>query len=233
MQHFFVNQDLSGSHAVITDCELLHQLLHVLRFEKNDECVLLDGNGGKSNGIVETIDKKAAIMKLNDYQTFEKLKRSIALYIAISKKPATFEFIIQKATELGVTDIIPIITERCQVREIRNEKRLLTIIKESAEQCERVFLPKFHPVLKFTNFIENPPPGKILTGDARMHDIELGKTKISANESVNLVIGPEGGLTEKELSEIHKIGGQIFILGSNVLRMETAAVATLAVILFR
>jgi len=231
MQHFFVSQDIFGSHVVVTDGELLHQLVHVLRFKKNDECVLLDGNGGKANGIIETIDKKVAIIKLSDYKTFEKPKRNIALYIAISKKPFTFEFIIQKATELGVTDIIPIITEHCQVREIRNEKRLLTIIKEAAEQCERVFLPKLHPVLKFMNFIENPPDGKILTGDARMHDVKLGEIKISANENVNLIIGPEGGLTEKELLEIHKIDGQIFILGDNILRMETAAVAALSVIL--
>jgi 16S rRNA (uracil1498-N3)-methyltransferase len=232
MQHFFIDQDISGEHAVIVDEEILHQMKHVLRFEVGDTCVLLDGKGGHASGTIETMDKKAIILKLIDFEKFEKPARKIALYVAIPKKPATFEIILQKATELGVTDIIPIITDHCQIREIRNEKRLLYIIKEATEQCERLFLPKFHPILKFEKFIESPPDGVILTGDARMHDIKLGEMKIDSGKNISLVIGPEGGLTDKELADIHRIGGKIFVLGDTVLRMETAVIAALSVVLF-
>lgn len=233
MQHFFIDQDLSGKHIVITDQELLHQMRHVLRFEKDDECIFLDNKGGKAKGIIENIDKKGIIAKLIEYENSEIPKQKVSLYIAISKKPATFELILQKATELGVTDIIPVITERCQVHEIRNEQRIFAIIREAAEQCERLILPKLSPVLKWEKFIGTKPEGKILTGDARMYDSKLSEIQIDKNEDVNLVIGPEGGLTERELNDIHKIGGKIFILGNTVLRMETAAIATLSIVLCR
>lgn len=233
MQHFFIDQDISGKHVVISDGDLLHQMRHVLRFEKGDECIFLDNKGGRAKGIIENVDKKGIIAGLSEYETFGIPKQKIALYIAISKKPATFELILQKATELGVTDIIPMTTDRCQVREIRNEQRILTIIKEAAEQCERLTLPHMYPILKWRNFIENKPEGEILTGDARMSDAKLSEMEIDTNESVNLVIGPEGGLTDSELSDIHKIGGKIFILGNTVLRMETAAIAALSIVLCR
>jgi 16S rRNA (uracil1498-N3)-methyltransferase len=108
----------------------------------------------------------------------------------------------------------------------------LYIIKEATEQCERLFLPKFHPILKFEKFIESPPDGVILTGDAGMHDIKLGEMKIDSGKNISLVIGPEGGLTDKELADIHRIGGKIFVLGDTVLRMETAVIAALSVVLF-
>lgn len=233
MQHFFINQDVSGDHAVITDDELFHQMKHVLRFEKGDKCVLLDGKGEKAHGTIETIDKKVIIIALKDHEKCTRTKQNISLYIAIPKKTAIFELIIQKATELGISNIIPVVTEHCQVRELRNEKRLLAIIKEAAEQCERAFLPELHPVLKFEKFCSSPPPGKILTGDARMSDLKLSEVDISSTENINLIIGPEGGLSENELLAVRKIGGKIFTLGNTVLRMETAAIASLSIILCR
>jgi 16S rRNA (uracil1498-N3)-methyltransferase len=233
MQHFFIDQDVSGKHVVISDGEILHQMKHVLRFQKGDECVFLDNEGGKAKGIIEVVEKKAIIAKLSEYENSGIPKQKVSLYIAISKKPATFELILQKATELGVTDIIPLLTERCQVREIRNEQRILTIIKEAAEQSERLILPKMSPILKWKNFIETKPEGEILTGDARMSDEKLSEMKIDKNENINMVIGPEGGLSESELADIHEIGGKIFILGNTVLRMETAAIAALSIVLCR
>lgn len=233
MQHFFTDQDISGNHAVITDEGILHQMKKVLRFEKGDECILMDGKGLKTNAMIENIDKKAIIMDLSNHKQVDPPKIKDSLYVAISKKPATFELILQKATELGITDIIPLVTERCQIREIRNPKRLSYIIKEAAEQSERAFLPKLHEVLKWDDFLKNKPTGKIFTGDARMHDFKLGNLSISELQDINLVIGPEGGLTEKELKDIHKIGGEIFILGETVLRMETAAIAAMSIILCR
>lgn len=233
MQHFFTDQDISGDHAVITDEELFHQIKHVLRFEKGGECILMNGKGMKAHAKIENIDKKAIIMALTKHEEVKPSDRKVNLYIAISKKPATFELILQKATELGVTNIIPLVTDRCQIREVRNQKRLLYIIKEASEQCERAFLPEIHEILKWDNFLKNKPSGKILTGDARMYDLKLSELKISNSENINLVIGPEGGLTDKELTDVHEIGGKIFILGSTVLRMETAAIAAMSIILCR
>lgn len=230
MQYFLVDSDIRGGHAIISEPETIHQIKTVLRSNVGDECVLIDGKGLKAKAIIENFDKRSVIMKLSEHEKIEEKKFKIRLYIAISKKPATFELILQKATELGVDEIIPLVTDRCQAREIRNQKRLLYIIKEATEQCERVFLPKLHDALKWKDFFGNKPDGVILTGDARMYDFKLMEFKPKKNEDINLVIGPEGGLTDKELLEVREMGGKIFILGKNVLRMETAAIASMTVI---
>jgi len=232
MQHFFVDHDISGSHLAISDGDLLHQMKNVLRVRVGEEFIFLDNKGIKAKAVVESVDKKAIVVKLSEKETCSYPNRHVRLYIAISKKPATFELIIQKATELGVTDIIPLVTSRCQVKEIRNQKRLNFIIKEAAEQCERSFLPIFHEVISFDKLITSPPSGVILTGDGRIYDKKLSEVKIGEEENVNLVIGPEGGLTDEELNSIKTAGGTIFILGKNILRMETAAISAMSLILF-
>jgi len=232
MQHFFVDQDISESHLTLTDEEILHQMKNVLRVRVGEEFIFLDNKGGKTKGVTESIDKKTIVFKLSEYKNYPYPNRHIRLYIAISKKPATFELILQKATELGVTDIIPLNTSRCQIKEIHNLRRLNFIIKEASEQCERIFLPIFHEVISFDKFATSPPNGIILTGDGRFYDKKLSEIKIEKDENVNLVIGPEGGLTDEELKAIKDSGGTIFILGENILRMETAAISALSLIVF-
>lgn len=231
MQYFFVNQDVSKNDLVIVDEDLLNQMKNVLRFRIGDECIFLDGEGARAKGSLKNIEKKSITVALSEHEKREMPKRKIRLYTALSKKPATFELIVQKATELGVTDIIPLITKRCQITDLRKTDRLNLIIKEAAEQCERFFLPRLHEVITLEALLKNPTDGIFLCGDARNYDKKLSEIKFDGD--VNLIIGPEGGLTDSELSEIRKIGGTIFILGENVLRMETAAISALSIILFK
>lgn len=233
MQHFFINQEISGDHLVITDDELMYQLRVVLRSRVGDEYVFLDGMGVKARGMIESIDKKAIIVKLSDVEKCTDGSARLNLYIALSKKPATLELIAQKATEIGVTDIIPLVTDRCQVQNLHNEKRLLAIIKEAAEQCERCFLPKLHGVMKLATFVGDLPEGKILVGEARADTLELASIKIGKKENVNLVIGPEGGFSEKELAVLGETRAEFFVMGKNILRMETAVICALGLVKFR
>ncbi len=230
MQHFIINQDLSGDRISILDKEVLHQMRDVMRFRKGDECMIMDGQGTKVKGVIEELHGKGASILLKDRETCEAPKRRVRLYCALSKKPATFELIVQKATELGVTDLIPLVTQRCQVRELRKTDRLQLIIKEAAEQCERCFMPCLHEVILLSDLVKNTPGGLLLAGDPWTYDKKLADLEISAHEDVNLVIGPEGGLSGEELESIRRAGGVLFLLGNTVLRMETAAIASLALI---
>lgn len=232
MQHFFVDQDISGEHIVISDDELVHQIKNVLRFRVGDECVLLDGRGNKAFAEIETFDKRSFVLKVSKHEKCVMPARAVRLYMALSKKPATFELVLQKATELGVSEIIPLVTARCQVSEIRNLPRLKLIIKEAAEQCERATLPSLCEVEKFDDVIYGykKDNGVLLAGDAREYDFKLKDLKLKTNEDISLIIGPEGGLTDEELFSIKSAGGKIFILGENVLRMETAAIAALSIL---
>jgi len=231
MQYFFINQDIKGPTIKISDKDLVHQMKDVLRFRVGEEIMLLDNKGGKAKGVIKNINREFVEIELKEHLTCEKTQKTVRLYMALSKKPATFELIIQKATELGVSEIIPIVTSRCQVQNIRNMERHFAIIKEAAEQCERCFLPELKETITLKELISNPPKGLILAGDARMYDKKLKDVDLAKTKEINVIIGPEGGLTSEEIENIKKIHGEIFLLGENVLRMETAAIAALAIII--
>jgi len=232
MQHFILHQDLSADRIHILDKELLHQMSDVMRFRKGDECVLMDGQGTKTKAVLEELHRKGATLFVKERETCEAPKRRVRLYCALSKKPATFELILQKATELGATDLVPLVTERCQIRELRKVDRLQVIIKEATEQCERCFEPQLHEVVMLADLVKNPPKGLLLAGDPWTTDKNLREVEKSPHEDINLIIGPEGGLTSAELEDIRRAGGTLFLLGDTVLRMETAAIAALSVVQF-
>lgn len=235
MQHFFINQELKAGKIVVTDSDLLHQMKNVMRFEVGDKCVFLDGKGAKANGVFDGVAKKEAVIILSEVVSCPVDARKVNLCIALSKKPATMELIVQKATEIGVTDIFPIVTNRCQVKEMRNVPRFLSIISEAAEQSERLVLPVLHDVILWNDFLKNFPKGEVLVGDARKYDVKLGEylKKNEVDADVSVVIGPEGGLTDEEISESKSKGAKIFLLGENVLRMETAAISAISMVMFQ
>ncbi len=205
---------------------------NVLRFKRGDGCIVLDGQGTQAEGLIEELHQKGATIILKNRKTCEAPRRRVRLYCALSKKPATFELIVQKATELGVTDIIPLVTERCQVRELRKTERLQLIIKEACEQSERCFMPRLHEVMKLKELLAQPPKGQLLAGDPWTYDKPLKEVDLALDADVNLIIGPEGGLTPEELEALRRGGAVLFLLGKNVLRMETAALAALSVVQF-
>lgn len=233
IQHFFIESDLSEKTVEVTDRDLLRQMKEVLRFRRGDACVLLDNRGTKAKAVLQEFHSKGAVFAIESRQFEPKPDRRLSLYVALSKKPATLEWIVEKATELGVTDLIPLDTERTQVHELRKTDRLAAILKEAAEQSERAYLPILHPLLSFKEFLAHPPYGKILAGDPWKYDAPLSKVLPGQKEDAHLIIGPEGGLTDEELTAIQQIGGKIFLLGETVLRMETAVIASLALVQYR
>jgi 16S rRNA (uracil1498-N3)-methyltransferase len=230
IQHFFIDVDLSQERVTVRDHELLNQMKNVLRFRAGDKVVLLDNHGSSADATVELIHAKEAVLIIHQRETFEAPTRRLRLYVALPKKPATLEWIVEKATELGVTDIVPVDTQRCQVHELRKTERLRLIIREAAEQCERIFMPELHEVLSFADLMKDKPSGLLLAGDPWIFDKTLSDLELCGD--LNIVIGPEGGLTDEELSAVRSAGGTLFQLGDLVLRMETAVIAALSVVQF-
>lgn len=232
MQHFIVDRDISGSLLKIENQDLLHQMKDVLRFRVGDECVVLDGKGSKAKGEIEELHRKGASISLKDHSKCDPKPRSLRLYFAIPKKPATLEMIVQKATELGVTDLIPFTAARTQLDHVRKPERLLSIIREACEQSERCFLPTLHDVSSLQKLIENPPKGLLLVGEPWKHKVKLKDIDIPEESDVNVIIGPEGGLSDIELEALEEAGAKLFLLGETVLRMETAVIAALSIVQF-
>ena len=136
------------------------------------------------------------------------------------------KFMIQKATELGVTKFIPILTERTVVREI-NIERINKIIVEASEQSNRTRLPKLEKLIKFNDFIKVYKETDIVFGDLNTDSINI---KIDVSKPL---IGPEGDFSEIERNEIKKLKNiKSLKINNNILRTETAAISILSIISF-
>ena len=137
---------------------------------------------------------------------------------------------IQKATELGVTKFIPILTERTIVRNL-NLERLSKIIIEASEQSNRIKLPKLEKLIKFDEFTKLYKDTDIIFGDLNSTNIEI---KIKKDNPLCVLIGPEGDFSEKERKEILNLKNIKSIkINKNILRSETAAVSIISIISFK
>ena len=137
---------------------------------------------------------------------------------------------IQKATELGVSKFIPILTERTIVRKI-NEKRINKIIIEASEQSNRLKVPKLEEIVKLENFLKFNQKTNIVFGDL---NTDNNKLNIKNTEPLCILIGPEGDFTEKEREKILKLKNIIPLkINENILRAETAAISMISIIAFQ
>ena len=204
-----------------------HYLTKVMRIPNG-------GNFSLFNKFGEWQTKIKEISK-NDL-TFKVIKRlrheenETDLWLAFSPiKSNFFNFMIQKATELGVTKFIPIITERTIVRKI-NYERLIKIVTEASEQSNRLSIPEIDSTQKLDDFFKNNKDLNLIFGDLNSDNKKL---KINNKKLLCILIGPEGDYTEVEREKILKYSGtQSIKLGNNILRTETAVISALSVINF-
>ena len=146
-----------------------------------------------------------------------------ALYFAPIKK-SRMDFLIEKAVELGVTSLHPVLTQRTENRKI-NDERLRAQIIEAAEQCERLTLPALHPMVKLENVIGKKVP--LYACIERAEGVALRSLDPAQNAA--FLIGPEGGFTPDEIEMLNKASHVTALnLGENILRAETAAIKCLS-----
>ncbi|MFA7285443.1 MAG: RsmE family RNA methyltransferase [Candidatus Paceibacterota bacterium] len=219
--HRFIGEfDLSGENTEITNLENIKQIKGVLRLDVGDFLILCDGKGTEAKVEITEIEKTHITTKIVEKTKKENNSKKVSLYLAILKKE-NFELAIQKVVEIGVTEIIPIITERT-VKTGLNTERLNKIIREASEQSGRTILPILYPTLKFIDAIQD---GKKNEGKIFFDFTEdKNNTKNTNSKSISIFIGPEGGFTEKENHIALENGYKIESLGENTLRAETAAI---------
>jgi 16S rRNA (uracil1498-N3)-methyltransferase len=206
---------------IILDNDAAHHLVRVLRAKMGDPVTLFNGEGGEYAGVIAAIAKKSVTLQINKFNAREAespLNLCLAQGIARGEK---MDYIIQKAVELGVKQIVPLLTERSTVKlaEDRREKRWQhwqSIIISACEQCGRNRLPELLPVQAYYNWLP--------TAQA---DQGFVLAPLSASKLQDYLIGPEGGLTEQEITAAQNQQFEALNLGPRILRTETAAVAAL------
>ncbi len=183
---------------------------------------------GEWQTIIKKISKNDLTFKVT--KQLRHKENETDLWLAFSPiRSNFFNFMIQKATELGVTKFIPVITERTVVRNI-NYERLIKIVTEASEQCNRLSIPEIDKIQKLDEFFKNNKDLNLIFGDLNSDNKKL---KINNKKILCILIGPEGDYTEVEREKILKYGGtQSIKLGNNILRTETAVISALSVINF-
>ena len=211
--------------VTLSDQDLIHQLSKVFRLKSGDEIVIFDGSGFEYVSQIIFITKKELSLKIISASSRPEENKKVILYLALIKK-GNFELAVEKATELGVTEIHPIISERSEKKGI-NMERLQKIVKEASEQSGRLKLPLIYPHLTLETVVsqqksqnEVPVVFHTTTPAADGHP-SLNK---EGKGNVAVFVGPEGGWSEKEIELFKKNNFQFCSLGQNILRAETAAI---------
>jgi 16S rRNA (uracil1498-N3)-methyltransferase len=208
-------------------------LVQVLRMQAGETLVVFNGQGGEYEAVLETVAKRSATLRVG---TFREVDRESPLQLTLVQgisKGDRMDFTIQKAVELGVSAIVPVLTERCNVnldRE-RQEKKLehwRGIIVSACEQSGRTRLPVLEPIRKLADWLGTPNPHPRLALDPLAAD-SLSAVDLPGG-ACSVIVGPEGGLSEGELATLGRAGCRGVRLGPRVLRTETAGAAVLAVL---
>ena len=223
-RHYFIGDfDLNLSEVKCLDTEIIHQINDVLKLKIKEEVVLCDGKGLAAIAEISIIGKKEILFFVQMPLPKQVEKNNVILYAALLKRDS-FEWLLQKAVEAGVNEIVPLTTERT-IKSDLNFKRAQKIVKEAAEQSERQFLPELQLPQTLKEALKSTK-GNVIFFDPSGEN--LSEVKINGNE-FSIFIGPEGGWSEKEIELVRKSDTTIINLGHSILRGETAA--TIAVYL--
>lgn len=216
---FIGNFDLSQKSIDVTDMGLISQWHSVLRLKTGDRVILCDGKGNEAEAEIENMEKKTTTLSIiNSKNIIRGTQKDITLHVSILRRE-NFEIVVQKATEIGVTKIVPLLTERT-VKTGFNESRLKKIILEASEQSGRTILPTLSEPIKFSEAISSVNPKETILFDLSGNQLTTSDYK----PITNLFIGPEGGFGEKEVTLAKDLGCKIASLGDLTLRAETAAI---------
>ena len=231
MPRFYVDFALSPDSVVeLPDNVVRH--LNVLRVKNTEEIVLFNGNGKSYPALPEVLEKRRASVRiLREEATDNESPLNITLVQAVSAAER-MDFTLQKSVELGVTEIRPVISERCVVRLSgeRAEKRVARwqeIVVSACEQSGRNIVPKVLPLTTYAQALQQLPQETTkllmsLNRAQKLSDVQPQSGKVV------FMVGPEGGWTEQEEQQAFDAGFQSVTLGKRVLRTETASLAAIA-----
>ena len=224
----FFKENLSDNLNSNLDKSQSHYISKVMRIKEGESFSLFNDSGeweAKINEIKKGIVNFIIVKKLKNSEN------NSEIWLAFTPIKLNYlNFMIQKATELGVTKFIPILTERTMVRDL-NSERLNKVIIEASEQSNRIKLPKLEKLVKFKDFIKLYKDTNIVFGDLNSSNDQI---KINKDSPVCILIGPEGDFSENERKEILDLKNvKSLKINKNILRAETAAISIISIISFK
>ena len=222
----FYDPDLQAGHHQLRDEEARHAF-QVLRKKVGDELDLVNGKGGWFKATVVSISKRECLLDaLPVRQDDERAGHRLHLLVAPTKNIDRFKWILEKATEIGVDFIQPILTEHSERKHLRND-RMERVLEAAMKQSLRSWLPELGELLPFATALEQTAPSNVryLAYLGQQDETALLRDNYQRGDNVTIAIGPEGGFSAAEAVLARSFDYDFVSLGPNRLRTETAAIA--------
>ena len=227
MQLFFAK--IQNGFAWLADDEARHAT-RVLRKQVGDEIMVLDGNGSLFTCVITEANKKGVIAQVRKEQRdFGKVPYELHLAIAPTKNIDRIEWLLEKATEMGVTSIQPFISTNSERKRIR-EDRLQRILISAAKQSLKGFVPKLNPLCTFSQLLSSSTIKQKYIAHCYNQEKREFARAMDVNEPIEILIGPEGDFTTSEVEEAIEAGYKPVALGDSRLRTETAGLVAVSAV---
>ena len=227
------NIDLEQRSLVLVEDEA-HHATRSLRIKQGETLLATDLSGTCYLCRVEHADSGTVTCLIEEIlPNFGESKRNVLLIQGMIAQPSRWEFLLEKATELGVIAIQPITTERTE-RESFNRERSERILRAAVKQTKRARIPELRELSSFAEALSeavNEGRRVILLHEEANISSSISRSMISGEESLGIIVGPEGGFSGSEVALASDAGAEIVSLGPRRLRAETAAIAALAILI--
>ena len=225
----YCNQKLSLNNIIVLNKTDTHYLKNVMRCKKNDQINLFNENDQEFLSKILEIKKYETILEIFELSNNTEIINDIFLIFSLVKKNK-MDFIIQKATELGVRKIFPILTERSSIRDI-NPSRMVAIAKEASEQSNRISIPEISNLMTIQELLEQWDKKRSILYADEILKINKNLTILNRKNFVksSLLVGPEGGFSPEE-NDMLKTYKYVFPIsfGETILRSDTAVIVGLS-----
>jgi 16S rRNA (uracil1498-N3)-methyltransferase len=221
--HIFYTPDISGNTFILDETESKH-CIRVLRLEKGDEITLVDGRGGYYLAEINDPNPKRCMVEVVRSEKKFGLKNfQVHIAIAPTKNIERMEWFLEKATEIGINRIIPLLCQHSERKEIKPE-RLEKVMVSAMKQSLKAYLPQLDELTKFSDLIRQPFDGQKFIAHCEDQHRDLLKNQIVPNQKTLILIGPEGDFSPEEIQAAIQAGFKPVSLGNSRLRTETAGV---------
>jgi 16S rRNA (uracil1498-N3)-methyltransferase len=229
-ERFFSSQRITGDRATLDGPEA-HHLLHVMRARVGDKVTLFDDSGAEFEATVESLGRSDAAVRILERREVDR-ELPVALVVGVAlPKGDRQRWLVEKLTELGVTELVPLATERGVAQPTASAvDRLRRGVVEACKQCGRNRLMDIAKPQAWDEWICRESARRLLAHPGGMLLSQIDRTAAVATQ---IAIGPEGGLTDAEVGAAVAAGWQSVDLGPRILRVETAAVALTAAVTLR
>ncbi|ENX43096.1 16S rRNA (uracil(1498)-N(3))-methyltransferase [Acinetobacter sp. NIPH 2100] len=232
MNRFYIETELNTGNTVELTEAVFHHWVRVLRAKEQEQAIFFNGKGGEYVVTLTQINKKNAFVSVDQFEAADRTAPFTVVLGQVMSKGDRMDYAIQKATELGVTTIQLLTSERCEMRlkYDRDQKKLdhwQSVAIAACEQCGMNRVPQVLAPISLTEWLNSELPASrlVLAPNKDQNNVLL-----NSSPDLALLIGPEGGLSEAEINTANQHQFQNWCIGDRVLRTETAPVVALSIL---